>query len=110
SWGRPSEAVSTTVPVIGGTFWSLLMLARSCAGVLSGRFGDACAAGICSAATVTAVTATAAPGTAQRARLDNLTRIFSPVLGLFVLPCPFLLWYGAAVTKLRVTEGPLRAR
>src|SRR5579859_5013438 len=75
SWGRPSEAVSTTVPVIGGTFWSPLMLASSCAGVLSGRFGDAWAAGICKAATVTAVTATAAPGTAQRARLDNLTRM-----------------------------------
>src|ERR1700722_9901710 len=75
SCGRPSEAVSTTVPVIGGTLASVLMLARSCAGVLLGRSGDACAAGICRAATVIAVTATAAPGTAQRARLDNFTRM-----------------------------------
>src|ERR1700749_1161750 len=75
SCGRPSDAVSTTVPVIGGTLASLLMLARSCAGERFGRFGDACAAGICRAATAAAVTATAVPGTAQRARLDIFTRM-----------------------------------
>src|SRR5437016_12549068 len=77
SCGRPSDVLSTTVPVIGGTFESLVRLASSCAGVLFGRSGEACAAGICSAATTPAVTATAVPGTAQRARLDIFTGIAS---------------------------------
>jgi len=100
SCGRPSDVVSTTVPVSGGTFESLLRLARSCAGVLFGRSGDACAAGICVTATTPAVTTTAAPGTAQRARLDIFTGIASsPVLGLLVSPCEYhsratLLWTG----------------
>src|ERR1700722_9461094 len=74
SCGRPSEAVSTTVPVSGGTDTPLpgaplLRLASSCAGVRPGRSGAACAAGICNGAITAAVTATTAPGTAQRACL-----------------------------------------
>jgi len=81
SCGNPKFAVSTTVPVIGGTFvLSPARLARSCAGVLAGRFGEACAAGIWSAAITAPVTTTAVPGTAQRARRDIVTgMVSSPV-------------------------------
>src|SRR6201994_4577305 len=69
--GRPSDVVSTTVPVSGGTPRVLATSASSCAGVFAGSAGAALADGTVFAAIAAPVTATAAVGTIHLARLES---------------------------------------
>src|SRR5580693_665190 len=74
SWGncgRPSDVVSTTVPVSGGIVWPAAMSASSCAGVLAGSVGAACAVVMSEPAMMPPVAIVATAGTAHLARLDS---------------------------------------
>src|SRR5690348_451983 len=71
SCGMPSEAVSTTVPVSGGTLPGPATAARSCAGVRGGSAGAACATVIADAMPTAATAATTTAGSAHRLRRDN---------------------------------------
>ena len=68
--GRPSEAVSTTVPVSGGVVESATW-ASSCAGVRDGSPGEAWATEISDPASTPPVMMSAPAGTAHLARLDS---------------------------------------
>src|SRR6266516_4822093 len=69
SWGMPSAADSTTVPLICGGVAAWLASAEiSWAGLRAGRAGEAAAAVAIDAAVTAATTATAPAGTAHRAR------------------------------------------
>ena len=70
--GRPSEAVSTTVPVSGGTEVWPATSASTWAGVRAGRVGAACATEISDPASTPPRMTTTPTGTAHRARLDSL--------------------------------------
>src|SRR5215471_2378804 len=71
SCGIPSEAVSTTVPVSGGTAPGPATAASSCAGVRGGSAGAACATVIADAMPTAATAATAPAGTTHRLRREN---------------------------------------
>ena len=76
SAGRPSDAVSTTVPVSGGADVLAASAASSCAGVRDGSSGAAWAAGITDPASTPPATATAPAGTAHRTRRGRFTLCF----------------------------------
>ena len=67
----PSEAVSTTVPVSGGTLPGPATAASSCAGVRGGSAGAACATVIADAMPTAATAATTPAGTTHRLRREN---------------------------------------
>src|SRR5262249_26447236 len=111
--GRPSDAVSTTVPDICGTPPALpafAAAASSCAGVRSGRDGSPCTAAITGPVpTAAATTATVATGTPHLSA--RLRRIFDGI----VTPPSYVsnvrryrAWGTAPVPKLRQTENVLR--
>src|SRR5215813_2088776 len=71
SCGMPSDAVSTTVPVSGGTLPGPATAVSSCAGVRGGSAGEACATVIADAMPTAATAATMPAGTAHRLRREN---------------------------------------
>ena len=76
SWGTPSAAVSTTVPVSGGRLAGRATAASSWAALRAGSSGEAWATVITDTAVTAAATATAPAGTAHRAWRGSFSRGF----------------------------------
>src|SRR5579875_6071 len=123
SWGSPSDAVSTTVPVSGGTDAVLATEASNCAGVRAGSAGAAWATETTDPAITPPVRATAPAGTAHRALRDRFAKRFMKPLQSHAAPvasrarpvCPqrdrfsmvTLRCHTQAVTVLCVPQGSL---